>query len=339
MNEYFMQKKTQTMDKKELNKTLEFIKSPEGDLQILFYAKIENIEEPLKLNIKEEDLSELQKLFIKSINTTIVEKDDYAVLPLSTADERGKCFYNYDLELPEELKVIQNVIGNDNLKNFDFNTNQISNIISIIIVIADSKNEIALYKNLSPVEIIGRGGYLLWKSKQMFERFNDQLLRISSKFHIISVAKQLIIVDLNALEKSLGFHDVIIKEATASLKVINNMEIVSNLNSLEDLITNVSFARKLIKVAKSSPVIKLKIPNTRIIEFAKSHPLTKNKMRFNANGKQFDLDTQISKNLFIKILNDDLLTSELTKLHYDSLAKDDIENEVESEPKTQSNED
>ena len=52
-------------------------------------------------------------------------------------------------------------------------------------------------------------------------------------------------------------------------------------------------------------------------------------MRYNENQTQFLLDTRVSKDLLIKILNDDLLTSELTKLYYDSLAKDGIEVEEE----------
>ena len=269
--------------------------------------------------------------------TIVIAKDDYVVLPLSTADERGKCLYQYDLELPQELQLLENVVGNDNLQNFDFTNDQLSSIDSLIIVLADDNNEISLFKKLSPVEVIGRAGYILWKSNQRLERFNDQLLRISSRFQVIRVSGELIIIDLNAIEKSFGFHDVITREATASLSVIRDMQIVSNIDSLEELVGNVSFARKLIKVARSSPVIRLNIPNANIIAFAKSHPLTKKKMRFNEDGTQFNLDTRVSKDLFIKILNDDFLTSELTKLYYDSLAKDDIE--IENEPAIENNED
>jgi hypothetical protein len=38
-----------------------------------------------------------------------------------------------------------------------------------------------------------------------------------------------------------------------------------------------------------------------------------------------NLHTRTAKDLFVKLLNDDFLTSELTKLFYDSLAKDGIE--------------
>lgn len=324
------------MNKQELNNALAFINAPQGELQIMFYANLEGVAEPRKLDIKGDDLPELKQLFIASINSSVIAKEDYTVLPLSTADERGKCFYQYDLELPAELQLLEETIGNDNLQNFNFAANQLSGINSLIIVLADDDNEIALFKRLSPVEVVGRGGYMLWKSNQRLERFDDQLLRISPKFQVLRVGGEIIIVDLTTIEKSFGFHDVITREATASLDVIRNLQLINNIESLEELVNDVSFARKLTKVARNSPVIKHNIPNANIIAFSQTHPLTKKKMRYNEDGTQFNLDTRVSKDLLIKILNDDLLTSELTKLYYDSLAKDGIE--VEEEPVVENNE-
>lgn len=324
------------MNKQELNNALAFINAPQGELQIMFYANLEGVAEPRKLDIKGDDLPELKQLFIASIHSSVIAKDDYSVLPLSTADERGKCFYQYDLELPAELQLLEETIGNDNLQNFNFAANQLSGINSLIIVLADDDNEIALFKRLSPVEVVGRGGYMLWKSNQRLERFDDQLLRISPKFQVLRVGEEIIIVDLTTIEKSFGFHDVITREATASLDVIRNLQLINNIESLEELVNDVSFARKLTKVARNSPVIKHNIPNANIIAFSQTHPLTKKKMRYNEDGTQFNLDTRVSKDLLIKILNDDLLTSELTKLYYDSLAKDGIE--VEEEPVVENNE-
>ena len=312
------------MNKQELNEALAFINAPEGELQIIIYANIGGVNEPKRLDIKEEDLTELKKLFVASIESSIISKEDHTVLPLSSADERGNCFYQYDLEVPEGLKRLETIIGNDNLSNFSLSDNQFSNIESLIIVLADTKNEISLFKKLSTVEVIGRGGFMLWKSNQRFERFKDQLLRISSSFQALRVGGEIIIIDLDAIEKEFGFHEVIIKEATKSLSVIEEKELVDNIDSLKELVSDVRFARKLTKVARNSPVIRLGIPNESIITFAKNHPLTKKKMKYNDSQTKFHLDTKVSKNLLIKILNDDLLTSELTKLYYDSLAKDDI---------------
>ena len=325
------------MNKAELNQSLQFLSNPQGELEIIVYAILKDINEPKKLDIKAEDLPEIKRLFVGAVKNYIIEKDDHVILPLSTADERGKCFYSYDLDLPEELEYLENVIGNDNLTTFNFNTDKLGEIESLIVVIADDGNEISIYKKLSPVEVIGRGGYMLWKSNQRLERFNDQLLRISPKFQVIRVNGEVIILDLTSIEKSFGFQDVITREATISLTSISTMQIVSNMDSLRELVTDMSFARKLTRVARSSPVILHNIPNENIIAFAKSHPATKNRMRYTEDDSKFNLDTRVSKDLFIKLLNDDFLTSELTKLYYDSLAKDGIESDAITENEPENN--
>ena len=319
------------MTKDELDQSLEFINNPEGELQIIIYANIEGVEEPRKLDIKGDDLPEIMGIFVEGLNSFIINKDDHTILKFSDADERGKCFYQYDLEIPKELKKLENVIGNDNLQSFNFNDCNLSSIKSLIVVLADNKNEISLYKKLTPVEVIGRGGHILKKANQRLERFEDQMLRITPKFQVLRVSEKLIITDLNSIEKSFGIHNVITREAYLSLDVIKKMGLVQDIQTLKDLVEDISFARKLTKVAKNSPVIKLKIPNAGIISFSKKHPLTKKKMRYSDDGSKFDLDTRVSKDLFIKLLNDDLLTSELTKLYYDSLAKDGIKVEEEKE--------
>ena len=312
------------MNKIELNQHLNFVLQPNGELQIILYGCFaEGIVK--KMDVKGDDLPAIVQLFVDSIKERILDKDDYSVIPLSTADERSKCFYEYDLDVPEELEALETIIGNDQLDVFDFNDDALSDIQALIIVIADNNHVISLYKKLSSVEVIGRGSYLFWKANQRIERFNDQLLRVSGNFQLIRVENRVIILDLNLIEKSFGFHDVIKREATIGLNAIEEMGIVSNINVLEELIDNVSFARKLTKIARNSPVIQNNIPNVNIINFSRIHPAVKGKIRYTADGNQISLDTKVSKNLFIKLLNDDFLTSELTRLYYDSLAKDNIE--------------
>lgn len=323
------------MNKEQLNESLNFLNNPIGELQIIIYAIADENEQPKKLDIKEEDLPTFKGLFVNSIKNYIVDKTDYVVLPLSTADERGKAFYQYDLEVPAKLQLLESIVGNDNLSNFNLRQKKFSDIKSLLIVLADDEKEITLFKNISPIEIIGRGGNIIKKSNQRLEIFDDELLRISPKFQVIRVQNEIIIIDLPSIEKSFGIHDVIIREASVSLQVISRTNIVQNIESLTELLNDVTFARKLTKVARSSPVLRLGISNSDIVAFAKSHPLTKKKIRWNVEENQFNLDTRVSKDLFIKILNDDLLTSELTKLYYDTLAKDGIEIEDDDDVQTE----
>ena len=316
------------MNKTELNQHLNFLFDPNGEIQIILYGCFsDGIVK--KMDIKGDDLPAMSQLFIDSIKEKIIDKDDYSVIPLSIADERAKCFYEYDLDVPKEITVLETIIGDDQLDVFDFNNDELSDLSALIIVIADNNNAISIYKKISPVEIMRRSSFMLFKAYKRFERFYDQLLRISGNFQLIRAGNEIIILDLNLIEKIFGFHEVIKKEAIIGLNVIKEKGIVSNINALEELLDNISFARKLIKIARNSPVIQNNIPNINIINFSKTHPAVKGKIKYTKDGSQFCLDTKKSKNLFLKLLNDDYLTSELTQLYYDSLAKDNINTQVE----------
>lgn len=317
------------MNKQELNQNLAFLFQHNNEIQVIIYAIVKDDDEPKKLDIDDEDLPAIRQLFIDSIENQIINKDDYEVLLLSTADERGKCFYEYDLEIPAELALLDGIIGDDNIPNFNFNNETIENIDTLIIVLGNNENQVSLYKKLSPVEIIGRGGFILKKSAERFERFNDNLLRISPGFQVLSINQTLIILKLATIERAFGIVEVIQREALVGIDAIRNIEILANIEVLEALIEDIGFARRLTKVGRSSPVIINNIPNSQIIAFSNTHPALRGKIKFSDDLTKINLDTRISKNLFIKLLNDDYLTSELTSLFYDSLAKDGVSLEVE----------
>lgn len=80
-------------------------------------------------------------------------------------------------------------------------------------------------------------------------------------------------------------------------------------------------AKKLMKI-RNSPV--LQVPAANVINFIKNHPKLTGKIHFNADETRISLDTGVSKKLFLKLLNDDYLFSQLTELQYDTFAKDKL---------------
>ena len=100
---------------------------------------------------------------------------------------------------------------------------------------------------------------------------------------------------------------------------------IANPEVLHELLDDVKYARRFTKVAKASPVLKAGVPNANIISFCKTFPRLAGKIRFNDDEDKIFLDTKVSKDLFIKLLMDDFLTSELTNFHYASLAKDSVD--------------
>jgi hypothetical protein len=322
------------MEKKTLiNYLHEYFVSATEQMELIIYGQLKESNEVFKFDIAKKELPALIDLFILAIKEVLYKKlqdNDFSLLPISTADERRKCLYLYDLELPVEIKQLKDIAIAEDIKKFNFKDNSLSDIDSLIVVLANGKEVIAMHKKLSTIEVIGQGGYILKyvKDKHRMDRFDDQMLRISPKFQIINILDEVIIIDLATLEKSFGFHDVIKREATIGLRAISNMEIVSDMNALYELLDDVTFARKLTKISRDSPVIKFKISNKDIIEFSKKHPAT-SEMKYSENDKKFNLTSKKLKNLFVRLLNDDLLTSELTQLHYASIAKDKFDSEIE----------
>lgn len=296
----------------------------DGDHGISVYAVLKSDASIRKLDISNEALPGLMDVFLGEIERSIVNKEDAKVLNLSSSDERVNAIYKYDLDLPDELNVLNDVLASDDHEVFSFTSDELNQIRAFIVEIGNDESQIVLYKTLASVNVFGRSSFFLKKSDRRFEQLEDEFLRISPSFQMIFVDGELYVMDLTTLEKFFGFHDVIKKEALASVEKIEELSILENPDVLGELVEDVSFARKLTKVAKASPVISSGVSTDRIIEFCRNHPELK-KIRINGDGTKMFLDTKVSKNLFVKLLMDDYLNSELTEYEYVSVAKDALE--------------
>ena len=313
------------MEKQNLEEKLAFLNIEGSVIEIILYGQMNNGDLKM-LDIDADDLIQIRTLFLKQLNRVFLEDENYSIVNLSTTDERANCYFEYDLDIPADFSALENVFTLENIENFNFRDNDITDISTLIIAIKYGETQISLYKKIYPLEIIGRSSFLLGRfgHSERFKRFEDKLLRLSPKFQILSIDDVIIVLDLKFIERSLGFADVIKREATLGVDAIEALNILSSIEPLNELISDVSFARKLTKIARNSPVLQNRISNAKIILFAKNHPALKDKIRYNEDGSKIILDTKVSKNLFIKLLNDDYLTSQLTEMEYDSLAKDSI---------------
>lgn len=301
------------------------------------YAILKSLgdERPQKLDIEAQALSGLKSLFMQSIQEA-VNRDDLAVLDLSTSDERTNAIYVYDIDVPAELAVIEAVSASDNFPLLDLAQCQLSDIKVLLIEIGNNIGQIVLYKTMAPVNIFGRANFFLKKDRHRLEQINDEFLRVSAGFQLMRINGVLLVMDLGVIEKSFGFHQVLIREAALGIRAIESISLVENSSVLHELLDEVKYARRFTKVAKGSPVLKAQVPNASIIQFCRSFPKLAGRIRFNKAGDKIVLDTKVSKDLFIKLLMDDFLTSELTNFHYESVAKDsaEVSNSANESPPT-----
>jgi hypothetical protein len=118
---------------------------------------------------------------------------------------------------------------------------------------------------------------------------------------------------------------VIKREAALGIDAIVSAKLLTNPDVLRELVDDVKYARRFTKVAKASPVLKAGVSGESIVQFCKTFPNLVGRIKFNEENNKVILDTKASIDLFIKVLMDDFLTSELTKFHYASVAKDAVE--------------
>ncbi len=292
-------------------------------IEIYFLLRNDNL---FKANIRPEEQGQLRELFTEELTHAVISNDELQIINISTADERRNAIYLYDLDIPEDLSVVDDVFRQEDIPFFSFADNALSEVKAIIVMIGNVGHQLVIYKQNSPVSVLKKdSSFSLWGNEEnQLVRLDKDILKINSKFDFFKIGDNLFILNLKTLERFFGFHNVIKTEAEKGIDAIARYDLVENIDSLKEQLDEIGFARKLTKIGETSPVLG-HVPNNRIIEFVNHHPALKNRVKTNPDGTKLSLDTKKSKQLFIKLLNDDYLTSDLTSLYYDSLAKDNIE--------------
>lgn len=320
------------MTKTELNQLLnEFSNNKEKILAEIYFVLKENDKTILRfVDLEEESQKELTRQFIESMEKEVLFNSDLSVLPISNTDDRANVIYEYDLDhIPEELNVIDSIIKSEDLPTFSFKNNNLENINGIMILLESSEQNLVFYKKHYPINLYRKDGFSIKSigNDTRFTKLTEDIVKINPSFDFFKLNNCLFINNLKALERFFGFHDIIKKRAEECIEDIINSEILENPDELGSMIDDITFARKLTKVKSSSPVLNI-VHRETIITFVMEYPLLKDKFELNQDKNKILLTTKNSKQLFVKLLNDDFLQSELTKLYYDSLAKDTIINNI-----------
>lgn len=313
------------MNQEELMQALAYYLDEQRALAaVLYFVLIEGQQRVIKrVDLEGDAQQSLRTRYAGSIRETLVQNEELQLMPLSEADERRNAIYRYDLEQPiESLDVMRTVLQNNIREEFRFDRDNLANLEGFIIVIGDEAHRVVLYKKNYPVNILQRDRFLLIPiSNTRFVPAAQDAIMLDKKFDFMLVEDELFVIKLTTLERSFGYENVIMGQAQQTIAVIHNIALLTDMQPLLDLATELTNAKKLVKV-RNSPV--LRVPTANVINFIRNHPKLTGRIHFNANETQISLDTGVSKKLFLKLLNDDYLFSQLTELQYDTIAKDKV---------------
>ncbi|CAB3696299.1 DUF4868 domain-containing protein [Achromobacter marplatensis] len=290
------------------------------------------LEDDGQISIKRADIDEgasdeLTRNFIETIGSTVLLNDELSLLNISGADDRANAIYRYDLpEVPAQIQNLATVLQRDDFEVFNFEADELAHLEGILVILGHGRQQLALYKHQYPIALLKRDSafsLVRVRNQNRLVKLEDDILRINSKFEFMRIGDEYFIVDIKTLERFFGFHEAVRNIATEGIANIDRADIVVDTAALTARLDDISFSRKLIRAARESPVLGV-IPNAQVITFVNTHPALQGRFRLSDDGSKLKLDTKVSQDLFLKLLNDDFLQSELTKRYYASLAKDNL---------------
>ncbi|EIO3216660.1 DUF4868 domain-containing protein [Vibrio parahaemolyticus] len=287
-------------------------------------------------NLKDSDidnqaLTRLKTSVTAKLKISIVENDSLTLPLLSNADDRKNALYEFDFDdKPLEFDLLDQALAQriNATTTYNIGNGTFDDISAIIIVLTGRNNEtITLYKHQYTVSVLHaeQGALNLFKRNNRLSELDSNILKIDPNFVFLKLADKFYVENVKTLETYLGFHDVIKHTATECVDALANLDLIEDITSMKQRVDSddMAFSRKLAKVARNSPVMG-QVENSDIIDFARKHNYLSKMLKLNDDGNKFVLTTKKSQNHFIKLMSDDYLESELTKIQYDSLAKDKI---------------
>ena len=246
--------------------------------------------------------------------------------------DRKNTICQYDLREPvPELAHLTTILSNENQQEFSFANENFSNIDAFLFLIGNENNKIAIYKKQYSVSLIQRNGTFipLKKSNTELVRLESDVLKVSQNFEFLQIDNELLVLNVKMLEDNFGYLGILVGEAMTKLELVRSADIIDNIEELEAFIQQKKYAKKLVKINTSTPVLGLPFGTLR--DFIIRHPKLKNRIKFNAGSDKIRFHSNVSKELFLKLLSDSYLKSELTELLYESDDKAELTNDEEED--------
>lgn len=274
-------------------------------------------------NMVTDDLNELKQIYVDLLRSLILDRDDLSIRDYSTTSDRENTIYLYDLapeQRTQEMVNMANAGTNHNPPLFTVDNASLEKINGFYVVINDGEHRAVFYKQILPIDkTYCRSSFFLGikKDNSMFERKRDSLLRVVPGIQMLYIDDDIILIEINKLESSLGLDEILKKEAQTTFRSIENKNIVLDITKLKEACDKPSMLKKLRHALTESKVKDL--TNEIIIRFASEQE--KLKFKFNEEKTKFNLDSKAAAKRFIKLLDDDYLFSKLTSTDYDSEQK------------------
>lgn len=276
--------------------------------------------------LKDDVAEKLKNQFLHELNSLFIDDTGYSLRPVNQADENlGNVFYYFDNEnLFENLKFIVDFSDQESNSNFSFTKDSFEGIKGFIIKLSNATKSIYIYKKHYPINYLQRASVLrIFKSNDKLEELQHDVLNIDKSFDFVLIDSHIVITKMKTIERFFGYEDYIKQNAIQNITLVEALAFIEDVSHLRSSLEKTRIAKKLNKAMINSPVLEL-IRNEKenVLKFIEEHPKLKGLIKFNEAKDKVELTSLKSIEAFVKLLDDDYLKSELTKMLYDSQNKD-----------------
>lgn len=253
-------------------------------------------------------VASVRNYFLKEIST----------IPLSMLDDRANALICYDLQdSPAEFRLLRKLTQAPEPAKFIFADHEFSEIKALAVKISSATGSVLFFKPFYPVSLVKREQIMLVKgAASRFELVEKDILKLTGGFEVMLMDDEFYINGFSKFEKAFSFDEIAVREMSVVTNSILDLDLVDD---AKGHLVACSASRKDIIRAGRSPVLNMRAET--IISFIE---LKKDQIGLNIkNGKVF-LGSKDSVRRLYRLLNDDYLTSALTQLEYETLAKNQL---------------
>lgn len=286
-----------------------------------------------KANIQEAVLVDIADDYKESLRGEIEKFNadaERTVLNISDRDDRANVVYRYDIpDVEPSFFDKMRDVAEDHPVNyftgermFNFDVDSLSDIDYFIIELGSEDNKVVIYRNNFNINLMKQapGRFYFNKSGTQLTSVTDDILRMDTQIDVLKIGRDFLVLNLGYLDSSKEFAKIIKSRAEDSINSIEQLNLVDSVDGLKDRLSELAFARRLMKVMDSSPIVDMPVAD--VLDFVRNHEKLNKVLKVENDRIKFH--TKKAQDYFIKLMNDDILHSKLTIIDYESSSKKKI---------------
>ena len=283
----------------------------------------------------EKGLFELKKFQINDALHNEVKKKLSEALAIEILSEDFNLMSVENID--EKIKTHYEIIQNENYKPFVFlndlcedlekyKEKEQPKLKGFCIKINRNDKFFWIYQHKYPTTLINRDISIFAKfNGSVYEPLDCDVVKLESKIDILIVDKYLVTKNINLLQNMFGFDGYVRFAALKVIESIKNIDIIADMAKLISLANGekLTTAKKLMKASKS-PV--LQVPKIELLDKLKKLDYYSKHIKIDDKSNKIIISSQNDVKEFLKMINDEILKSELTGNDYESSAKENLSN-------------